>query len=135
MNLQRLPLGNRRGTAQGRTSLLPPPRIRTSANIGATAIHWQSEVIKRSIYSPRHIVPVAIRLSFHRANDALICRMHHKGLPMDNEVISQAEGDEKILSFNIPDEALERAANAERQAFTWVYCTNGYYWYDCNWPQ
>ena len=86
-------------------------------------------------YSPRHIVPVAIRLSFHRANDALICRMHHKGLPMDNEVISQAEGDEKILSFNIPDEALERAASAEQAALTWVYCTNGYYWYDCSWPQ
>ena len=53
---------------------------------------------------------------------------------MDNEVISQA-GDEKILTFDIPDEALERAATAERQAFTWVYCTNGYYWYDRNWPQ
>ena len=86
-------------------------------------------------YSPRHIVPVAIRLSFHRANDALICRMHHKGLSMDNEVISQAEGDERILSFNIPDEALERAASAEQAALTWVYCTNGYYWYDCSWPQ
>ena len=86
-------------------------------------------------YSPRHIVPVAIRPSFHRANDALICRMHHKGLPIDNEVISQAEDDEKILSFNIPDEALERAASAEQAAFTWVYCTNGYYWYDCSWPQ
>jgi hypothetical protein len=54
---------------------------------------------------------------------------------MDNEVISQAEGDEKILTFDIPDEALERAASAERQAFTWVYCTNGWYWYDCSWPQ
>jgi len=54
---------------------------------------------------------------------------------MDNEVISHAEGDEKILSFNIPDEALERAASAERQAFTWVYCTSAWYWYDCSWPQ
>ena len=53
---------------------------------------------------------------------------------MDSEVISQAEGDEKILSFNIPDEALERAASAERQAFTWV-CTSAWYWYDCSWPQ
>jgi hypothetical protein len=54
---------------------------------------------------------------------------------VDNEVISQAQSDEKILTFDIPDEALERAANAERQVYTWVYCTNGYYWYDCNWPQ
>jgi len=43
---------------------------------------------------------------------------------MDNEVISQAEGDEKNLSFNIPDEALERAASAEQAALTWVYCTS-----------
>jgi hypothetical protein len=54
---------------------------------------------------------------------------------MDNEVISQAEGDEKILSFNISDEALERAASAQRQAFTWAYCTSAWYWYDCSWPQ
>jgi hypothetical protein len=46
---------------------------------------------------------------------------------MGNEAITQAEAEE-ILSFDIPDEALERAASAERQAFTWVYCTNGYYW-------
>jgi hypothetical protein len=45
---------------------------------------------------------------------------------------SQA-GEEEILAFDIPDEALERAA--EQRAFTLVYCTNGYYWYDCNWPQ
>jgi len=43
--------------------------------------------------------------------------------------------DEKILTFDIPDEALERAGSPEREASTWVYCTNGYYWYDCNLPQ
>ena len=48
---------------------------------------------------------------------------------------SQAEGDEEILALDIPDEALERAASIQWQVFTWVYCTNGYYWYDCNWPQ
>jgi len=48
---------------------------------------------------------------------------------------SQAEGDEEILAFDIPDETLERAASAEQMGFTWVYCTNGYYWYDCSWPQ
>jgi hypothetical protein len=47
----------------------------------------------------------------------------------------QTEADEKVLTFDVADEALERAASAERQAYTWVYCTNGYYWYDCNWPQ
>jgi hypothetical protein len=46
----------------------------------------------------------------------------------------QAEADGKILAFDIPDEALERAARAEQTAYTWVYCTNGWYWYDCNWP-
>jgi hypothetical protein len=54
---------------------------------------------------------------------------------MDNEVISQAEADERILAFDVPDEALERAASAEQIAFTWVYCTNGWYWYECSWPQ
>jgi hypothetical protein len=52
---------------------------------------------------------------------------------MDNKVISQAEGDEEVLTLDIPDDALERAANAERKAFTVVHCTNS--WYDCGWPQ
>ena len=43
---------------------------------------------------------------------------------MDNEVISQAEGEEEIVSVDVPDEAIERAASAERQAFTWAYCTS-----------
>jgi hypothetical protein len=51
---------------------------------------------------------------------------------MDNEVISKAEADEDILTFDAPDEVLERAGSAE-QAFTWVYCTNS--WYYCEWPQ
>jgi hypothetical protein len=47
----------------------------------------------------------------------------------------QTDSDEKILTFDAPDEALERAASVEQPTFTWAYCTNGYYWYDCNWPQ
>jgi hypothetical protein len=43
----------------------------------------------------------------------------------------QTEPDEKILTFDIPDEALERAASAE-QAVTLVYCTHP--WYYCEWP-
>jgi hypothetical protein len=54
---------------------------------------------------------------------------------MDGQIKSQAEADEDVLTFDVPDAALERSASAERQAFTWVYCTNGYYWYDCSWPQ
>jgi hypothetical protein len=50
---------------------------------------------------------------------------------MDNEVISKAESDEDILTFDAPDEV--RAGSAEQQAFTWVYCTNS--WYYCEWPQ
>jgi hypothetical protein len=43
--------------------------------------------------------------------------------------------DEDALTFDVPDEALERAASVEQPVSTWAYCTNGYYWYDCNWPQ
>ena len=53
---------------------------------------------------------------------------------MDNAVTSQAEADEEMLTFNIPDEALERAASAELQAFTWMYCTKRLL-LNCNWPQ
>jgi hypothetical protein len=50
---------------------------------------------------------------------------------MDNAVMSQAESDEEGLTFDIPDDALERAASAEQKAVTAVYCT--YDW--CNsWP-
>ena len=43
---------------------------------------------------------------------------------MDNAVTSQAEADEEILTFDIPDAALERAASAEQTAFTLFYCTS-----------
>ena len=52
---------------------------------------------------------------------------------MDNGVISQAESDENILTFDVPDETLERAASAEQNAFTMLYCTND--WYNCGLPQ
>jgi hypothetical protein len=35
---------------------------------------------------------------------------------MDNGVISQAESDETILTLDVPDEALERAASAEQNS-------------------
>ena len=52
---------------------------------------------------------------------------------MDNEATSQAEADQKILTFDVPDEVLERAASAEQNAFTMLYCTND--WYNCGLPQ
>ena len=50
---------------------------------------------------------------------------------MNNKVISHAESDEKMLAFDVPDDALERAANAKEKAFTMVYCTRSFY--DCGW--
>jgi hypothetical protein len=38
-----------------------------------------------------------------------------------------AETDLHILTFDIPDDALERAASAEL-AFTWVHCTSPLAW-------
>ena len=52
---------------------------------------------------------------------------------MDSEVITRAKPDEKVLSFDVSDELLERAANTEQSAFTLVYCTNP--WYNCGLPQ
>jgi hypothetical protein len=51
---------------------------------------------------------------------------------MNSDAFSKAEADERILTFDIPDEALERAATPEQQAFTLVYCTNP--WYNCGLP-
>jgi len=50
---------------------------------------------------------------------------------MNSDVFSQLEADEQILTFDIPDEALERAA--EQQALTIVHCT--YPWHYCGPPQ
>jgi hypothetical protein len=52
---------------------------------------------------------------------------------MNEETTSQAESDEEILTFDVSDDALERAASAEQNAFTLVYCTNP--WYNCGPPQ
>ena len=43
------------------------------------------------------------------------------------EMASQAEADEEILTCDIPDAVLERAGNAEQQAFTMFYCTHQSY--------
>lgn len=43
---------------------------------------------------------------------------------MDREMVRQAEPVEEILTFDIPDDALERAAIAEPNALTWIPCTH-----------
>ena len=51
----------------------------------------------------------------------------------DRDMIERAEGDEEILSIDVSGCALERAASAEQNAFTVVYCTTP--WYNCGLPQ
>jgi hypothetical protein len=51
---------------------------------------------------------------------------------MDGEIKSQTKSDEDILTFDIADDILERAANAG-QAYTLAYCTQP--WHQCPWPQ
>jgi hypothetical protein len=51
---------------------------------------------------------------------------------MDGEVNSQSETDNEILTFAIPDDALERVAGAEPSVLTWIPCTH--LPYDCGFP-
>ena len=44
-----------------------------------------------------------------------------------------AETDADILTFDVPDEALERAAGCAALVLTLALCTND--WYNCTWPQ
>jgi hypothetical protein len=45
----------------------------------------------------------------------------------DHNVISQVESEEEFLTFDVSDEAVERTASTERQAFpTWIYCTGAW---------
>ena len=39
----------------------------------------------------------------------------------------------RSVTFDLPDEALERAASVEQNAFTMIYCTSD--WYSCGLPQ
>ena len=50
-----------------------------------------------------------------------------------DDVVAQVEADEQILTFDLPDDVLERTANAEQRAFTMMYCTSA--WYNCGLPQ
>jgi hypothetical protein len=44
-----------------------------------------------------------------------------------------AEPDEDNFIFDVPDDAVERAASvADGKITTWAYCTHA--WYNCGWP-
>jgi hypothetical protein len=52
---------------------------------------------------------------------------------MNSDVLfGQAVADERVLTFDIPDEVLERAATAEQSAFTLAFCTS--HWDSCGVP-
>jgi len=81
-----------------------------------------------------HVPAHCIRNVVLRGQVISITRMHHRRASvMDSEVTGQAGCNEEILTFDVPDDALERAATAEQKAHTWIYCT--YAWYNCGWPQ
>jgi hypothetical protein len=51
---------------------------------------------------------------------------------MHSEIRERDETGEDILTFDVADEALERAAAVtDRRAMTIAYCTH---WYECGWP-
>jgi hypothetical protein len=52
---------------------------------------------------------------------------------MDNDANRLTELDEEIFTFDLPDDALERAVAVPdgQAAHTIGYCTH---WYHCNWP-
>ena len=52
---------------------------------------------------------------------------------MDSDVSDFTETDADILTFDVPDEALERAAGGVALVLTLALCTND--WYNCTWPQ
>jgi hypothetical protein len=51
---------------------------------------------------------------------------------MSSDVGIQAAADEQILTVDIPDHVLERAASAENMGFTMFYCTSPSY--GCSMP-
>jgi hypothetical protein len=51
---------------------------------------------------------------------------------MDSNHIEE-DGEDSILTFDLSDDALERAAGTDAQVATFVYCTH--FWYYCDLPQ
>ncbi len=70
-----------------------------------------------------------------RRHDLQVARHAQQGVcvMMDNKVSGRLEPDEDILSFDVADDALERAAAvADGRVITVAYCTQD--WLSCGWP-
>ena len=52
---------------------------------------------------------------------------------MDSNSIDEADREESILTFDLSDDELERAAGAEGQVVSTFACTH--FWYYCDLPQ
>lgn len=52
---------------------------------------------------------------------------------MDTNSIDEADKEQSILTFDLSDDELERAAGADGQVATFVNCTH--LWYYCDMPQ
>jgi hypothetical protein len=97
------------------------------------AVHISSHRTGLSIYRTVVFVTCGVaRTADTNSGIQFICRASwptrsRKEYAMDRELIRQAEPVEEILTFDVPDHVLERAANAEQQAFTLFYCTNQSY--------
>jgi hypothetical protein len=52
------------------------------------------------------------------------CAMHKE--------VTKIKADKEIISFDVPDELLERAANDKQRAFTLAFCTS--HWDNCGLP-
>ena len=67
-----------------------------------------------------------VKISHALSADVKLADASEEGPMDDHDVISQAESDEEILTFDVLDEALERTARTEQQAYTWIYCTGAW---------
>ena len=52
---------------------------------------------------------------------------------VDSKRINKAADEDSILTFDVSDDALERAGGAATQIITIGYCTH--YWFHCDVPQ
>jgi len=91
---------------------------------------WPTEKLGRSLFGISHFDSSG--LPFH---GIIAVRFIDLGDgSMNHDVVDCVEGDETILTVDIPDDTLERAAGSiEGHAVTWMYCTH--VWYNCGWPQ
>ena len=101
---------------------------------GARQLIWRRQGVARSAGRVFSVPPVtAVKPEYHLFVRCELAQASQGMAAMDSGINTQAETDEGILSSDVPDAAVERAANTEQTAVTWIYCTN--HWYSCEWPQ